>query len=67
MQRRGHVSRRGKGEGSVYKRADGSWVAQLLLPDGKRRYLYGKTRATVYARLSEAQQRLKVGQALPKT
>jgi integrase len=45
--------RRGRGEGSIYKRKDGSWVAQYH--DGnRRRYIYGKTRKDVAARLSEA-------------
>ncbi|WP_139180009.1 hypothetical protein [Gordonia westfalica] len=27
--------RRAKGEGGLYQRADGMWMAQVLLPDGK--------------------------------
>jgi integrase len=44
--------RRSRGEGSVYKRKDGLWVAQYEI-GGKRRYLYGKTKKAVTDRLRE--------------
>jgi integrase len=47
------TKRRGRGEGSIYWRKDGSWVAQYTVGD-KRRYIYGKTRKDVAARLSKA-------------
>jgi hypothetical protein len=47
------AKRRGRGEGSIYRRKDGSWVAQYTVGD-KRRYIYGKTRKDVAARLSKA-------------
>lgn len=52
------ASRRGSGEGSIYKRQDGRWCAQVSLgykPGGKpyRKILYGKTRIAV----SEAMKR----------
>ena len=47
------TKRRGRGEGSIYRRKDGSWVAQYTVGD-KRRYIYGKTRKDVAARLSKA-------------
>jgi hypothetical protein len=34
---------RGNGEGTIYKREDGRWLAQMTLHDGKRKSLYGKT------------------------
>ncbi len=40
------ASRRGNGEGSIYRRKDGYWVGQYLLYTAngpKYRYLYGKT------------------------
>jgi integrase len=40
-------------QGSVYHRSDGRWVAQLEV-DGKRRYLYAKTRADARQRLRDA-------------
>lgn len=45
------ASKRGNGEGSVYRRKNGRWVAQVLLGyrDGKpmRKYLYGATQREV--------------------
>lgn len=37
--------KRGHGEGSVRLRADGRWEARVSLPDGKRKSIFGKTRA----------------------
>ncbi len=52
---------RGKGEGSIGKRADGRHYAYLTItePSGetKRRYFYGKTEREVRAKLREAQRR----------
>jgi integrase len=51
------VSKRGNGEGSVYKRKDGRWVGQYLVYTAggpKYRYLYGKTRADVSKKLTKA-------------
>ena len=47
------TKRRGKGEGSIYRRKEGSWVAQYMA-GSKRRYIYGSTRKEVAARLSKA-------------
>lgn len=47
------MGRRGKGEGSIYRRKDGRWVGQYEV-NGKRRYVYGKTRKDVAARLTKA-------------
>lgn len=41
---------RGKGEGSIYRRADGRCVCQYEV-NGKRRYVSGRTRAEVSKRL----------------
>jgi integrase len=50
--------RRGHGEGSIYRRPDGRWVAVLDLGwrDGKRtrKYLYGKTRDETARKLTRA-------------
>jgi integrase len=49
--------KRGAGEGSIYQRADGTWVA--VVHDGykdgkrKRKYLYGKTRGKVKEKLTK--------------
>lgn len=45
---------RGNGEGTIYKRADGRWLAQMTLPDGQRKNFYGKTRADVSTKLAAA-------------
>jgi integrase len=50
--------RRGQGEGSIYRRPDGRWVAVLDLGwrDGKRtrKYLYGRTHEQVARKLARA-------------
>jgi integrase len=48
------MPRRGACEGSVFRRTDGRWCAYLSLGDGRRRYLYGKTRADVQRKLAAA-------------
>jgi integrase len=45
--------KRGTGEGSIYRRKDGRWVGQYDV-DGKRRYIYGKTRKEVASKLTKA-------------
>ena len=45
--------RRGKGEGSIYRRKDGRWVGQYEV-NGKRRYVYGRTRKEVAEKLNKA-------------
>jgi hypothetical protein len=44
--------RRAKGEGSIHKRKDGRWQARYQA-DGKRKYIYGKTRAEVAKKVNE--------------
>jgi integrase len=44
--------RRSRGEGSVYKRKDGLWVARYEAA-GKRKYLYGKTKKIVTDKFRE--------------
>jgi integrase len=48
------VSRRGRGEGSIYRRTDGRWTAALSLGGGGRQYIYGKTRTEVQKKLTAA-------------
>ena len=45
--------RRGRGEGSIYRRKDGRWVGQYEV-GGKRRCVYGKTRKEVASKLTTA-------------
>lgn len=47
------MTRRGNGEGSIYKRADGRWEAAISV-NGKRRRYYGKTREDVRQILVQA-------------
>jgi integrase len=39
--------RRARGEGTVYKRSDGLWVAQITLPNGKRKAKYSRKQSEV--------------------
>src|SRR5712691_7285952 len=48
------AGKRGNNEGSIFKRADGRWVAAVTLPDGTRKRYYGRRRTDVAARLSDA-------------
>jgi hypothetical protein len=59
------VRKRGQGEGSIYKRADGRWVAVLNLgyQNGKlkRKYYYGQTRSEAADQLTEALEKHRKG------
>ncbi len=46
---------RGRGEGSIYQRKDGRWVASIVLEDHSRKYYYGETRKEAYDKLKKAQ------------
>lgn len=48
------MSKRGNNEGSIFKRSDGRWAAQVTIEGRGRRYLYAKTRAEAARRLTEA-------------
>lgn len=56
------MAKRANGEGSIYKRDDGTWCGQLSHTDeagrSRRRTVYGRTRAEVRCKLTEAQDRL---------
>jgi integrase len=59
------TKRRGHGEGAIYQRkGDGRWVGALILPNGKRKSLYAKTRADVTAKLRAAMKGLDDGISL---
>ncbi len=47
---------RGHGEGSIYQRKDGRWVASITVEGRKRKTLYGKTRKEVAEKLHKALQ-----------
>src|SRR2546428_5119876 len=59
------AGRRSRGEGSIYKRADGRWAAQLVTIGGQRRFVYGKTRAEVARKLAELTQQRDSGMPMP--
>src|SRR5579883_808791 len=48
------MGKRGNGEGSIYQRGDGKWVASITLDNGKRKVFYGKTRKEVKDKLTTA-------------
>ena len=48
------MSRRGHGEGSIYRRKDGRYVAAITLENRKRKTFYGKTRKEVQDKLNTA-------------
>jgi integrase len=47
-------TRRGNSEGTIIKRSDNRWEARIMLPDGKRKSFYAKTRQEAARRLAEA-------------
>jgi integrase len=54
------MSRRSSGEGSIGKRKDGTYYAALQV-DGKRKWIYGKTRKEVADKLAELRSRVDQG------
>jgi hypothetical protein len=61
--------KRGNGEGTIAKRADGRYVAAIFVtrPDGTRgrKWIYGRTRAEVAAQLTTLAQRVQAGAVVP--
>ncbi|HEV2457471.1 MAG TPA: tyrosine-type recombinase/integrase [Ktedonobacterales bacterium] len=53
--------RRGNGEGTIYKRTDGRWAAQVTLADGTRKTVYAKTRLEVQRELTAIKRSLDIG------
>lgn len=59
-------ARRDRGDGSVYQRgSDGLWMAELRLPNDKRKYLSSKTEEGVKAKLRAAKRDLAKAGNLP--
>ncbi len=48
------MGKRGNGEGSIYHRNDGRWVAEMTIEGRKRKFVYGKTRKEVQEKLKVA-------------
>jgi hypothetical protein len=62
--------RRGRGEGSIYQRDDGLWVAVIDLGRDaankrRRKFVYGETKAEVQAKLLHMQQQDAAGTLEP--
>lgn len=55
------MSRRGHGEGSIYRRKDGRWTAAITLENHKRKTFYGETRKEVQDKLNAALHEQKQG------
>ena len=55
------TTRRGNGEGTIRQRTDGRWEAQLSLPSGKRKSVYGKTKKEAREALKAALKKLDEG------
>src|SRR5215208_874896 len=55
------TTRRGNGEGTIRQRADGRWEAQVSLPGGKRKSVYGKTKKEARDKLKDAQKQIDAG------
>lgn len=58
--------KRGNNEGTIRQRPNGGWESRLTLPDGRRKSLYGKTRAEVAKKLTAAQRDVQQGIPLPE-
>jgi integrase len=52
---------RGRGEGSIFMRKEGLWVAEISLEDGRRKTLYAKTKAEAAERLRHVQREIDEG------
>jgi integrase len=66
QRRKPRPGRRDAGDGAVFHRGDGRWVARLKLPEGGGwRYFYGKDRAAAKARLTAALRAVEDGRPLP--
>src|SRR6266571_3806957 len=53
-----------KGEGSVFKRSDGRWIAQITLEDGKQKQYYAKSEKEANVKLRKALDELERGSLL---
>ncbi len=59
------AKRRANHEGTIYKRQDGRWVASVVLPGGKRKYYYGKTREEVAQKCTVGLKAIQDGLPIP--
>jgi len=56
---------RGRGEGTIIKRADGRWAAIVSVGNGNRKWFYGKTRGEVSRKLTATLKSVQDGIAPP--
>lgn len=56
------AGRRGNGEGTIVKRADGRWAAAIIFDGYQRKWIYGKTRRDVSDRLRKIRSDVAEGQ-----
>lgn len=59
------AKRRGNGEGTIYKRADGRWCATVSVDGGRRKSFYGRCREDVARKLATALKAKQDGLPLP--
>jgi integrase len=59
------VSKRGHGEGSIYKRSDGRWAAVVSVEGGRRKFMYARTRKEAAQKLADALRVQSQGVPLP--
>jgi integrase len=55
------MARRRYGSGSITLRSDGRWEGRIRLPDGSRRFFYGRDRRQLVTRLQEERWRIAAG------
>ena len=63
--RRSKKDRQPKGEGSVFQRKDGRWIAQVTLEDGRQKQLYARSEKEAWGKLHEAMREVEQGTILP--
>lgn len=57
------AGKRGNGDGSFFRRADGRWEGRVTLPGGKRRSVYAATRAEARSKAADVQRNAEMGLA----
>ena len=60
------AGRRGNGEGTIVKRADGRWAAAIIFDGYRRKWIYGKTRRDVSDRLRKIRSDVAEGRPVMK-
>ena len=58
------AGRRGNGEGTIVRRADGRWTAAIITESYERKWIYGKTRRDVSDRLGKLRNDVAEGRRL---